>query len=99
MKKFAQEFTEFLREYKVVSLAIAFVMGTAATGLVTSLVNDIFMPLIAPLIGSTGSWKAAVWRFGHITLTYGSFIGQLVNFIVIALVIFLVVRFFFKEEK
>ncbi len=99
MKKLIQEFLIFLHEYKIVSLAIAFVMGTAATGLVNSFVNDVFMPLISPLIGTSGSWRGAVLRMGHIQVMYGNFIGQLVNFVVIAAVIFLVVKYFFAERK
>jgi large conductance mechanosensitive channel len=99
MKKLTAEFVSFLREYKVISLAIAFVMGTASTSLISSFVNDIFMPLLTPLLGTAGSWRGAVLRMGHIQVMYGSFIAQAINFIVIAVVIFLVVRFFFKENK
>jgi large conductance mechanosensitive channel len=99
MKKFLAEFAAFLKEYKVISLAIAFVMGTASTGLINSFVNDIFMPLIAPILGTPGSWRAAMFRIGHNQIMYGDFIGQLINFLVIALVIFIAVRFFFKEGK
>ncbi len=99
MKRFTQEFMAFLQEYKILSLAIAFVMGTAATGLVNSFVNDLFMPLISPLLGTPGSWRGAVLRMGHIQIMYGNFVGQLINFVVIALVIFLVIRYFFRERK
>ena len=99
MKKITQEFIEFLREYKVVSLAIAFVMATASTSLINSLINDMFMPLISPLLGTPGSWRGAVLHMGHVQIMYGNFIGQLINFAVIAAVIFLVVRYFFKEKK
>jgi large conductance mechanosensitive channel len=99
MKNLIAEFVAFLKEYKVVSLAIAFVMGTATTGLITSFVNDIFMPLLAPLLGTSGSWRGAVLRAGHIQITYGSFLAQLLNFVIIAAIIFFTVRFFFKEKK
>jgi large conductance mechanosensitive channel len=99
MKKLIHEFVEFLKEYKVISLAIAFVMGTASTSLINSLVNDLFMPLISPLLGSPGTWRGAVFHMGRIQIMYGSFIGQLINFIVIALVIFLVVKYVFGEKK
>lgn len=99
MKKIASDFVSFLREYKVVSLAIAFVMGTASTTLINSFVNDIFMPLLAPILGAAGSWRGMVFRMGHVQITYGSFIAQLLNFLIIAVVIFVVVRVFFKEKK
>jgi large conductance mechanosensitive channel len=99
MKRFTQEFIVFLQEYKILSLAIAFVMATAATGLVNSFVNDLFMPLISPLLGTPGSWRGAVLHMGRIQIMYGNFIGQLINFAVIAIVIFLVIRYFFREKK
>ncbi|MDD5165164.1 MAG: MscL family protein [Candidatus Pacebacteria bacterium] len=99
MKTFAKEFAQFLKEYKVISLAIAFVMGTAATGLVNSLVNDIFMPMLGPVLSVSGSWRGAVLNIGAIHITYGSFIAQLINFIIIAIVIFVTVRIFFKDKE
>ncbi len=99
MKTFAKEFAQFLKEYKVISLAIAFVMGTAATGLVNSLVNDILMPILGPVLSVSGSWRGAVLNMGAIHITYGSFIAQLINFIIIAIVIFVTVRIFFKDKE
>lgn len=99
MKTFVKDFATFLREYKVISLAIAFVMGTAATSLVNSLVNDVFMPMLSPVLSASGSWKGAVLSIGSIHIAYGSFLGQVINFTIIALVIFFVVRVFFKESK
>jgi len=51
-----KEFKEFLKEYKVVGLAVAFIMGAAATNLVQSLVNDIIMPVVGVFIPE-GDWK------------------------------------------
>lgn len=99
MKTFAREFAQFLREYKVISLAIAFVMGTAATGLINSLVNDVIMPLLSPLLSVSGSWRGAVLNMGSIHITYGAFLGQVINFLIIALVIFITVRVFFEEKE
>jgi large conductance mechanosensitive channel len=92
------EFVEFLKEYKVVPLAIAFIMGVAATQLITALVNDIIMPLINPLLMG-GDWKNAILQLGPFAIKWGDFLGALINFIIIAFVIFLVAKFMFKEEK
>lgn len=73
------------------SLAIAFVMGSASTTLVNSFVKDIFMPLISPLL-SGDQWREAVLHLGPITLAYGSFLAELVNFVILAAVIFVVVK-------
>ncbi len=56
------EFKQFLEEYKVMGLAIAFIMGAAVTALVTSLVGDIIMPVINPVLSAGGSdWKNATF--------------------------------------
>jgi large conductance mechanosensitive channel len=98
MRKFVQEFKEFLNEYKVVGLAIAFIMGAAATTLVQSLVNNIVMPIITPFIPG-GAWQTATLALGPIVLGWGAFVGALINFILLALVVFLIAKFILKEEK
>jgi large conductance mechanosensitive channel len=93
-----QEFKEFIREYKVLGLAVAFIIGMAATALVTSLVNDIVMPLITPFIPG-GAWKEATFALGPIVIKWGSFLAAVINFAVIAFVVFLIAKYGFKEEK
>jgi len=95
---FAQEFKEFLKEYKIMALAIAFIMGVALTALVQSLVNDIVMPVITPFIPG-GGWQTATLAVGPIVLKWGSFLGAIINFVIIALVIFMIAKFMFREEK
>ena len=92
-----QEFVDFLKEYKVVGLAIGFVMGAASTSLVNSLVNDVLMPIISPLLSSE-SWKTAVLHLGPVSIAYGSFISQLLNFIILALIVFFVAKKILKME-
>jgi len=95
---FLQEFKDFLQEYKIMALAIAFVMGVAITAVVQSLVNDIIMPIISPLLPA-GGWQLATFTIGPIVLRWGSFLGALINFIIIALVIFMMAKMMFKKEK
>lgn len=97
-KTFFKEFAEFLKEYKVVSLAIAFVVGEASTGLVNSLVNDIILPLAAPLTAAE-SWRKAVVSIGPVTLSYGSFLADVINFVVVALLVFIVAKKIIRLEK
>ncbi len=92
-----KEFAQFLREYKIISLAIAFVMGAAATTLVTSFVNDIVMPLLAPIFGSE-SWKEATLSMGSVHLAYGSFLAAFLNFLILAIIVFVIARKLFKLE-
>ena len=86
-----KDFKDFLKEYKVIGLAVAFIMGVAITALVQSLVNDIIMPIISPLIPG-GAWQEATLALGPVVLKWGSFLGALINFVVIAFVIFMIVR-------
>lgn len=96
-KTFLKEFFLFLKEYKVVPLAVAFVMGGAVTGLVNSLVKDILLPIAGPLM-SAAKWQDAVFTVGPITLSYGSFLAELVNFLILAFVVFIVVKKIMKTE-
>ena len=96
--KVISEFKEFLKEYKILALAIAIIFGAAATSLVTSLVNNIIMPLLTFFIPK-GTWQFATLRIGPAVLSWGAFLGQVVNFLIIALIIFLIVRFAMKENK
>lgn len=96
--KLLKEFKEFLTEYKVIGLAVAFIIGVAATALVTSLVNNVIMPLITPFIPG-GAWQTATFSMGPIVIGWGAFMGALINFIVIALVVFMIAKMVLKEEK
>ncbi len=93
-----QEFKDFLNEYKVIGLAVAFIMGVAATNLVQSLVNDIIMPCITPFIPN-GAWQTATVAIGPIVMKWGSFLGQLINFVILAFVVFMIAKYALGEKK
>ena len=93
-----KEFKDFLQEYKVVGLAIAFIMGVSIVALIQSLVNNIIMPLITPFIPN-GAWQNFAIYLGPIVLRMGAFFGAIINFLIIALVVFFIAKSFFKEEK
>jgi large conductance mechanosensitive channel len=93
-----QEFMEFLKEYKVVGLAVAFIMGVAATTLIQSFAKNIVMPLIQPLMQG-GDWQKAVLGLGPFQFTYGQFLADLINFIIIAFVVFMIAKIVLREEK
>ena len=69
-KKVFKEFFEFLKEYKIVGLAVAFIMGVASTALIKSLVDNVIMPLITPFIPG-GAWKTATFSLGPIVIGWG----------------------------
>jgi len=89
---------EFLKEYKVIGVAVAFIMAAASTSLVNSLVNDIIMPIITPFIPG-GGWQEATVSIGPIVLKWGSFLAQIINFVILALVVFVIAKKLLKEEK
>lgn len=92
-----KDFAQFIREFNVASLAVGFVMGTASTALVNSLVKDIFMPIVAPLMAAD-NWKEAVLHLGPVSLAYGAFLAELLNFIILAAIIFVLARKILKIE-
>ena len=93
-----KEFMEFLYEYKVIGLAIAFIIGVAATALIQSMVNNILMPIITFFIPG-GSWQTATVSIGPIVISWGKFLADLIYFIIVALVVFLIAKKVLKEDK
>jgi len=86
-KGLVDEFTAFLSKYGVVGLAIAFIMGGAVGSLVSALVKDIIMPFITFFIPG-GAWQEATFALGPIVLAVGHFMGAIIDFVIIAFVIF-----------
>ena len=92
------EFKDFLTEYKVIGLAIAFIIAAAATDFVKSLVNNIIMPLIAPLMPA-GDWQTIAIEVGPFKLLLGAFLASVINFLIIAFAVFMIAKMVLKEEK
>ena len=91
-------FMKFIREQNVVGLAVGLVLGTAASGLVNSLINNVIMPPLGFLLGSADGIRGLTIDMGttpageHAVLAYGAFINDLINFLVLALVVYLVIK-------
>ena len=96
-KGMVAEFMDFLMKYQVIGLAVAFIIGAAATKMVTAAVTDIIMPVIAVLIPG-GDWRTQVLQVGPIKFLLGDFVGAVIDFVIIALVVFLIVKFMMKED-
>lgn len=92
------EFRDFLKEYKVVPLAIAFIIGVASTALIQSIVNNLVMPIITPFIPG-GGWQAATLKLGPIVIGWGALVGAIINFVIIAFVVFIIAKAILKEKK
>jgi large conductance mechanosensitive channel len=86
-----KEFRDFIMRGNVLDLAVAFVMGVAFAAITTSLVNDIIMPIVGILLGGVDFASLAV-QVGSATINYGLFIQAVVNFVIIAFVMFLLVK-------
>jgi large conductance mechanosensitive channel len=91
-------FIAFLKEYGIIGLAIAVIIGAAVSKLVSALVADIIMPVVTFFIPG-GNWREAVLNIGPIVLKIGDFIGAIIDFVIIAFVIYLIARWILKEEK
>ncbi|MCA9900135.1 MAG: large-conductance mechanosensitive channel protein MscL [Ardenticatenaceae bacterium] len=86
-----KEFKAFIAKGNVLDLAVAVIIGGAFGAIVTSLVNDIIMPLIGVILGGTDFTTLAI-TVGDASITYGNFIQAIINFLIIAFVIFMIVR-------
>jgi large conductance mechanosensitive channel len=94
---FVDEFMTFLKNYQVIGLAIAVIIGAAAGKMVTAMVNDIIMPIIAVLTPG-GDWKSAILQVGPVKFMVGDFAGAIIDFVIVALVIFLIVKLIMKGD-
>jgi len=94
---FKEEFMEFLQKYQVIGLAVAVVIGAAATKLVNSTVTDVIMPIIG-ILTPNGNWRDSVLQIGPIKFLVGDFIGAIIDFLIIAIVIFLTVKYIMKGD-
>lgn len=86
-----KEFRDFLLRGNVLDLAVAVIIGAAFGAIITSLVNDIIMPLVGVLLGGV-DFSSISLRVGDATVAYGLFIQAIVNFIVIGASVFFVVK-------
>ncbi|WP_414573812.1 large conductance mechanosensitive channel protein MscL [Nostoc sp. CCY 9925] len=94
---FFRDFQEFALKGSVVDLAIAVIIGTAFTKVITSLVEDVIMPLINPLISVTGKdWRTITISPG---IAIGQFLGAILDFLIIALILFIGIRALQKLKR
>lgn len=116
MQGFLKEFREFIARGNVVELAVGIIVGVAFNDVVQSLVNDVIMPpigyilndvdftsLFITLSGGDYDSLAAAQEAGAATINYGMFINTVINFVIVALVVFILVRqvnrLYRKEEE
>lgn len=91
-KKPFKGFIEFIQSQGVVGLAIGVVMGTSVTKLVTAFVSDLINPVVGLLIGSIGDLENFSLKIGSAQILLGSFISSLIDFTIIAFVVYFSVK-------
>ena len=99
MKKFIAEFKEFISRGSVMDLAVGMIIGAAFTAIVTSLVEDIIMPIVSIASGGISVDQIGIKLAGGEVIRIGAFIGAIINFIIIAFVIFMIVKAFNKMQN
>ena len=95
MKKFISEFKEFISKGNVMDLAVGVIIGGAFQAIVNSLVNDIIMPILGAIFGGLdfSHWVLTLGKGENAAqLTYGSFISAVINFLLMAFVLFSVIK-------
>jgi large conductance mechanosensitive channel len=93
-----KEFREFAIRGNVIDLAVAVIIGGAFGKIITSLVNDVLMPLIGLLLGGINFSEQAI-TVGNAVIKWGAFIQSIIDFIIVAFIIFLMVRAMNRLKK
>ena len=97
MKKFIKEFKDFINKGNVMDLAVAVIIGGAFTAIVTSLTDNIINPLIS-MIGGSPEVKGMAITFNGAPVDCGAFISAIINFLIVAWVVFMIVKAFNKMK-
>ena len=91
MKNFMKEFKEFISRGNVMDMAVGIIIGGAFTAIVTALVDSVLMPVIGALSGGH-SVEQMSWQIGDASIGYGAFIQAVINFLLVAWVLFLIIK-------
>jgi large conductance mechanosensitive channel len=85
-------FMDFVREQGVVGLAVAFILGGAISGVMKSLVSDVINPILGLVLGSAEGLKEMSFMIGDAEIMFGSFVSTLLDFVVIAFVVYYIFK-------
>lgn len=96
--KHLKGFVEFVRTQGVIGLAVGFIMGSSTTKLITSFVNNLINPLVGILLGPVGNLANVYLQIGSAKIMFGNFINSLIDFIIIAFVVYFGVKVFNFEK-
>lgn len=95
---FTDDFLKFLKEYQVIGLAVAFVIGFSVKDLVSAAVDGLIMPIVEVFLPA-GEWQNAVITVYSVEFSAGQFLAALIDFTIIALLVFLFVRYVLGKEE
>ena len=91
MKKFFAEFKEFAMKGNVMDMAVGVIIGGAFGKIITSLVDDVLMPIIGMIIGGVDFTSLSI-KIGEASINYGNFIQNIIDFIIVAFCIFAMIK-------
>lgn len=92
MNKQLAGFMQFIREQGVVGLAVGFILGGAVSKLVSALVEDLINPLLGIVLGAAGDLSSYAIQVGEARIMWGNFVSVLIDFLVIAMVVYFGVK-------
>ena len=93
-----EDFRNFISRGSVIDLAIGVIIGAAFTAIINSLVDDIIMPIIGVILGGV-NFESLAFQVGEASINYGMFIQAVINFFLIALIIFFALRALLALDK
>ena len=93
-----EDFRNFIARGNVIDLAIGVIIGAAFTAIINSLVEDMFMPIIGVMLGGV-SFESLAFQVGEASINYGLFIQAVINFLLIAFILFFTIRAFAALDK
>ncbi len=97
--KLVSEFKAFLLKQNALALAIGVVIGAAVGKVVSGIVDDLIMPIVGSMLPSGAEWRNAQFPLtGANAIKYGDMIGRTIDFLIVALVVFFIVKLFIKDE-
>ena len=98
VSKTVNEFKDFISKGNVIDMAVGVIIGSAFGKIVTSVVNDILMPLLGVIIGGI-DFTGLTLKVKDATITYGNFIQNIIDFVIVALCIFIFIKLISKFRK
>ena len=92
-----QEFIKFLKEYQVIGLAIAVIIGGKVNDLVKAVVDQLIMPIVGLLVPG-GDWRQMVIEIGSTKFGVGIMMGAFLDFVIVAAVVFAIAKYILREQ-